>query len=245
MDKLIEALLAAQRNIKHSLDDSTNPRFNSQYTSLEGVIDAVKEHLNAEGVYVQQITHPDPDGACVETIFHGHQASLSAGKVFLPAEKHDPQKFGSALTYARRYSLATACGIGHAKDDDAEAATEISLSSIGELRALHSKPEPKPKKKAASKAREPDDMKARLQEKGLLADDAPEETSGEVFKRIAHESVQEMNQAASLKDIEDIWKRAVSTLKPIKKEIDDTAWAIWLGHMTTLRNEMQEKTKDE
>ena len=32
--------------------------------------------------------------------------------MFVPADKNNAQAFGSAMTYARRYSLVTACGIG-------------------------------------------------------------------------------------------------------------------------------------
>ena len=32
--------------------------------------------------------------------------------MFVPADKNNAQGFGSAMTYARRYSLVTACGIG-------------------------------------------------------------------------------------------------------------------------------------
>ena len=48
----------------------------------------------------------------------------------MPADKQDPQGYGSALTYARRYSLAMACGIGSGikveptgADDDGNKAT--------------------------------------------------------------------------------------------------------------------------
>ena len=51
-------------------------------------------------------------GICIETVFYGHGSELSAGKIFVPADKNNAQGFGSAMTYARRYSLVTACGIG-------------------------------------------------------------------------------------------------------------------------------------
>ena len=36
----------------------------------------------------------------------------------MPVDKRTSQGFGSALTYARRYSLSLACGIGSEEDDD-------------------------------------------------------------------------------------------------------------------------------
>ena len=52
----------------------------------------------------------------------GHGASLSTGKMIVRADKATAQAFGSAVTYAKRYSLSMALGIGSDKDDDAEKA---------------------------------------------------------------------------------------------------------------------------
>ena len=48
---------------------------------------------------------------------------MSGGKLHVPASKQDPQGYGSALTYARRYSLMSACGIAP-EDDDGNAASK-------------------------------------------------------------------------------------------------------------------------
>jgi hypothetical protein len=47
----------------------------------------------------------------------------------LPVSKADAQGYGSALTYARRYSLAAACGVAP-EDDDGNAATKSAPKSI-------------------------------------------------------------------------------------------------------------------
>ena len=71
------------------------------------------------------------DGVLIETCFYGHGEEIATGKLHVPADKQDPQGYGSALTYARRYSLAMACGIGSGVkvaetgfDDDANSATK-------------------------------------------------------------------------------------------------------------------------
>lgn len=133
-DKLIEALVKAQSQINHAVQDADNPFFKSDYASLKSVIDGVKPHLNENGIYMQQISHDTANGCCVETVFYGHGGSLSSGKVSIPATKNDPQMFGSALSYAKRYSLQMACGIATKKeDDDAEAAM---LQKKGRFRLL-------------------------------------------------------------------------------------------------------------
>ena len=121
-DALIAALLEAQKNITHANKNGKNPYFTSDYATLEEVITTVKGPLNKEGVFFQQISHASDYGVSVETIFYGHGSSLPTGPFNVPTDKRDPQGYGSALTYAKRYSLSMACGIGHQKDDDAESA---------------------------------------------------------------------------------------------------------------------------
>jgi hypothetical protein len=47
---------------------------------------------------------------------------MESGLLHVPAVKHDAQGYGSALTYARRYSLMAACGIAP-EDDDGNSAS--------------------------------------------------------------------------------------------------------------------------
>ncbi len=133
MDKLIDALLKSQIAIQHAAGSATNPHFHSKYATYEGVVAAVKPILNKNGIYFQQVSHPDSNGVSVETVFHGFGETLSSGVLFVPAaiakSGAGPQQFGAALTYARRYSLALACGIGTNRDDDANAAQEAFESS--------------------------------------------------------------------------------------------------------------------
>jgi hypothetical protein len=65
----------------------------------------------------------------IETLFlHESGEQMSAGKLFMPATKFDPQGFGSALSYARRYSLMAACGIAP-EDDDANHAVKSTYAA--------------------------------------------------------------------------------------------------------------------
>jgi len=59
----------------------------------------------------------------VTTVFlHESGETWESGPLHVPAAKQDPQGYGSALTYARRYSLMAACGIAP-EDDDGNAAS--------------------------------------------------------------------------------------------------------------------------
>ena len=124
-ETLINALIRAQKRIDHTTKDAKNPFFKSGYATLKNVLDTVKPALNEEGIYIQQVSHESQGGVCIETIFMGHGGSVSSGRVFVPAPKNDPQAYGSAVSYAKRYSLQMACGIATTdEDDDAEKAMQ-------------------------------------------------------------------------------------------------------------------------
>jgi hypothetical protein len=84
----------------------------------------VLDALNNNGIFLMQPTHECEGGVIVETLFiHESGEQMSSGKLHVPATKLDAQGYGSALTYARRYSLMTACGIAP-EDDDGNAASK-------------------------------------------------------------------------------------------------------------------------
>ncbi len=124
MNKIASALVKAQRAFGPALKSSSNPHFKSKYADLSACIEAVIDGLNANGIALVQKQHPHDGGVAVETIFvHESGEMLSAGTLTVPAAKQDPQGYGSALTYARRYSLMAACGIAP-EDDDGNAASK-------------------------------------------------------------------------------------------------------------------------
>ena len=118
MKNIASALVKAQKAFGPALKTSTNPHFKSRYADLAACVEAVVESLNANGIMLMQQTSECQDGVIVETVFiHESGEMLSSGKLHVPAAKHDPQGYGSALTYARRYSLMAACGIAPEDDD--------------------------------------------------------------------------------------------------------------------------------
>jgi len=118
MKNIASALVRAQRGFAPALKTSTNPHFRSKYVDLAGCIEAVVDALNSAGIALIQRTSEDSTGVTVETVFvHESGETLECGKLHVPASKQDAQGYGSALTYARRYSLMAACGIAPEDDD--------------------------------------------------------------------------------------------------------------------------------
>lgn len=124
MNELAKALVKAQAAMSHAAKDSKNPHFKSAYSSLASVIDAVRPALSSNGLAFVQKLHNADGGVAVETVLiHESGQEMSCGTLFIPATKQDAQGFGSALSYAKRYSLQSALGIASA-DDDGEAAVK-------------------------------------------------------------------------------------------------------------------------
>jgi hypothetical protein len=122
MKNIATALVKAQVGFAPALKTSTNPHFKSKYADLSACVEAVLDALNANGIFLSQKTYLDESGVTVETVFvHESGETFSGGTLHVPAAKQDPQGYGSALSYARRYSLMAACGIAP-EDDDGNAA---------------------------------------------------------------------------------------------------------------------------
>lgn len=130
--KIAAAFVAAKRAFTPALKDKTNPAFRSKYADLGACIDAVNEALLANGIALMQETFLDDTGVTVETVFlHESGECLRGGKLHVPAVKQDPQGYGSAATYCRRYSLMAACGIAP-EDDDGNAASSTRSQARNE-----------------------------------------------------------------------------------------------------------------
>ena len=124
MKQIASALVKAQKAFGPALKTATNPHFKSRYADLAACVEAVIGGLNDNGIALIQRNSLDDAGVTVETVFvHESGEMLECGKLHVPAAKHDPQGYGSALTYARRYSLMAACGIAP-EDDDGNAGSK-------------------------------------------------------------------------------------------------------------------------
>jgi len=120
--KLFAALAKAQAEMGAVAKDSTNPHFKNRYASLAACIEATKI-LNKHGIaVVQPPAAHGPDGVLVATILGHESGEWLRGELYMPATKKDPQGFGSALSYARRYCLCSTANLA-TDDDDGTAAT--------------------------------------------------------------------------------------------------------------------------
>ena len=123
MKAIAQAFVKAKREFAPALKTSVNPHFRSKYADLAACLEAVNDALLNNGIAVYQETSMCDSGVVVETVFlHESGEMLKGGMLHVPASKQDPQGYGSALSYARRYSIMAACGIA-GEDDDGNAAS--------------------------------------------------------------------------------------------------------------------------
>ena len=125
MKQIAAAYVKAKREFGPALKNSVNPHLKNKYADLGACLEAVDDALLNNGIALFQEASEDATGVTVETVFlHESGETIRCGKLHVPASKQDPQGYGSALTYARRYSLITACGIAP-EDDDGNAASRV------------------------------------------------------------------------------------------------------------------------
>ena len=124
--KIASALLKAQKNIKTVQANSENNHFQYKYADLASVIEACKKPLNDEGISILQAV----EGTSVETILlHESGEYISCSVSIVSKDPNDPQKMGSAITYAKRYGLQSLVLLPTDDDDGNGAATPIKKSS--------------------------------------------------------------------------------------------------------------------
>lgn len=126
ISKIAVALLAAQKGITFASKDATNPHFKNKYADLGSVVDAVKPALNEAGIVFIQTASPSEDGKLhLATRLMHESGEWIEDTLVMPLPKPDPQGFGSAMTYARRYALAAITGV-YQDDDDGNAGSRTS-----------------------------------------------------------------------------------------------------------------------
>ena len=116
MQDLYLKIAKVQQQLSPLKKDSTNPFLKNKYVSLNLIIEILEPLLNQSNLLV---THFVNDGCVVTRV-----ACLDSGQyldsLFPLPHSDDPQKIGSAVSYARRYSLTALFNLT-AEDDDGEA----------------------------------------------------------------------------------------------------------------------------
>lgn len=143
---IAKAIIAFQSSVKQPKKSATNPHFRNSYVPLDNVVDSIHESAPQHGLaYVQETLVEDDRAGVLTMIVHESGEWMEFEPFLLPiGQKATPQAVGSAITYARRYSLSTAFGLASETDDDANSASDNAQQN----------PSKQPPRKQAPKASE-------------------------------------------------------------------------------------------
>ena len=152
-ETLAEALAAAQNEMINARNNAKNPHFRSDYADLSAIRNAVIPHLSKYGIALVQIPGNTEKGISIKTVLKYRAEEMNCGtlEIEVPKGRGNPaQAMGSALSYARRYSMASICAVASSDDDDGN-----SLHESTDLRPAQAAPKKSPPKKAAPKKAAP------------------------------------------------------------------------------------------
>lgn len=172
--KLSQALLKAQKNIGAATKGAANPFFKSKYADLGSVMEACKSALNDEGITVLQPVQSTDSGDFVETLLLHESGEYISSSMKLVLSKQDMQAYGSAVSYARRYSLQSLVFIP-AEDDDGE---KTMTRERPKTQLAERAPAVIPEKFAASVAALTGALTAALVEPSITTDGQPHSDAG-------------------------------------------------------------------
>ncbi|BDQ34739.1 ERF family protein [Pseudodesulfovibrio portus] len=123
--ELAEAMILVQQTLSPALKDAENTFTNSRYATLHSVMNACRDALLEHGIWLTQypVSVDSNQLGLVTKIVHAETGQWQASLLTMPLPKNDPQGYGSAMTYARRYGLSALIGIVTESDDDGEMAS--------------------------------------------------------------------------------------------------------------------------
>ena len=122
--ELAEAMIQVQQALSPALKDAENSFTNSRYATLHSIMNACRDALLEHGIWLTQypVSVEANQLGLVTKVVHAETGQWQYSLLTMPLPKNDPQGYGSAMTYARRYGLSALVGIVTENDDDGELA---------------------------------------------------------------------------------------------------------------------------
>lgn len=124
MKEIANALIKAQKEMLTPKKGSVNPFFKNKYADLNDVLEAIVPALNNNGiVLLQPLVNIEGKNFVRTVLMHESGETFESLAEIFCKNQNDAQAYGSGITYARRYSLSSICGIG-SEDDDGNGAVK-------------------------------------------------------------------------------------------------------------------------
>lgn len=141
------ALISFQGEVLPIVKRASNPLYNSKYTPLPDIIEAVKPFMNNNGLCITQPPGGNDDNGrpiVVTVLLHSSGEYILGGLSLPPFPGREgknpltPHSMGSLITFCRRYSYLAMLGIADRDDDDGNSAHE-TLKNV-EIEDMKSNP---------------------------------------------------------------------------------------------------------
>jgi hypothetical protein len=117
MKSIAEALVKFQSQLKPISKDAQNPFFKSDYLTLSGTLSHVLPILTSCELSITQPMRIEAGTTILQTRLTHSSGEFFLSEMILPSLA-DPQKYGSLITYYKRYQLHAMLGISTADEDD-------------------------------------------------------------------------------------------------------------------------------
>lgn len=189
-ETLADALAKAQANMTHAVADKQNAFLGNKYADLASVYEACRGALTEQGIAIVQIFETIDDGSVFmrTSLLKGEERIDSR----LPLQwVRDWHSMGSAITYARRYSLSAIVGVAPEDDDGSQAMDAMKKAKTAGSRKSY--PQRKSREKKEEKTIKVDPPKPKLEEvkdekelpsKGLTKDEIIQETAYSILTEV-------------------------------------------------------------
>ena len=134
--EIAKALAAFHKDLPEVHKGSTNPAFKSKYADLADIVKVVLPKLAAQGLaWITTPTYVDEQFVLAYELRHTSGESLGGVWPLPDPGKATPQQLGSAVTYAKRYTLSAVTGIAPDEDDDGNGASADTAPRAGNRQA--------------------------------------------------------------------------------------------------------------
>jgi len=131
---LTKALFDFQGKVNAVKKTAKNDHFHSRYADLSSILLTINPVCQELGLLITQHPH---DEVLVTTIYHVESGEwMQSEQLLRMRDANNPQQYGSALTYARRYALASIFNLNQ-EDDDGNSASGHKVTTAKE--AMHPK----------------------------------------------------------------------------------------------------------
>lgn len=130
LKELFVALVNFQREVGLVGFDSDNEHFSSRYASLAAMREAVRKPLADNGLALIQGVTGEGSTVSVTTMLAHVSGQWIRSTLSMTPVKATPHGVGGAITYSRRYGMASLLGLVGDEDDDGNAASMPAAAPV-------------------------------------------------------------------------------------------------------------------